>query len=198
MISYRPFTVLASALTIILCTKIYHVSSHYSKPHAETIAEQDLAINTAQPIADQVPKVQVGDKILDGHSIYETELIADLDARLKSLIEREKHSALKTVAIEAVEAKLKQKLKQLQALEEQLSRQYQLPIDQGKSRLKRLVSIYEKMNSKKAAEIFDNLATETIMALLEEMNPSKAAPILANMKAAKAGDISKQYTQLIK
>lgn len=98
----------------------------------------------------------------------------DLDQREKALDEREQ---LVAAMEKRVDAKLAE-LKQIQGRLEELAGQYS---EREEKEYQRLVKIYEAMEPKDAARIFEELDPPVLLRVISRMKERKTAPILAEM-----------------
>lgn len=194
--SSNPFGIISIAFGAILLLKglilIKPTINAAFISHAN--AEDSKPVMVPQAVSS-VPEVKIQGVVLDPHmSINELQLAHDLKTAAAKLNSERRQVALKEQVINIAEMKLQQKLDQLKKIEDQLSKQVQQYRKGHDEKIKHLVNIYENMNVKKAAEIFDNLDLATLIVLLEKMKPIKSAGILAHMNSSKVSEISKILT----
>lgn len=120
----------------------------------------------------------------------ETAILESLAERRRQLEAREEEINLRLKLLEAAEVKLQQRLDELKNIEAQLGGAAAEARKSGEENLKGLVSMYENMKPKAAAEVFNSLDLQVLMALVEVMNPRKMAAVLGAMDPAKAGQLT--------
>ena len=104
---------------------------------------------------------------------------AELDARAKELDQR-------NAVMQAANAKLTARVEQLGALQARLEA---LDTDRrahDDANWTGLVHVYETMKPREAAQIFDALDMQVLLAVLDRMQPRRAAPVLAAMQPDRA------------
>ncbi len=106
-----------------------------------------------------------------------------LDNRALEIAKREK-------ALSSLEVKLDEQLTSLQTTKEDVQKQLDRIETVASSDLEHLISMYETMKPKKAAEIFDSMAPSFAAGFLRDMNSAKAGMIMSEMQAKKSYEIS--------
>ncbi len=106
-----------------------------------------------------------------------------LDERGLALAKREK-------ALAALETKLDQQLANIQMTKDSVQTQLEQIEKIASSDLEHLISMYETMKPKKAAEIFDSMAPSFAAGFLRDMNSAKAGLIMSEMNAKTSYEIS--------
>jgi flagellar motility protein MotE (MotC chaperone) len=120
----------------------------------------------------------------------EIELLQELSKRRKELDARERAIVQREGLLMAAESRLEIKINELEGIKtdiETLITKYNAQEDE---KFKGLVAIYEKMKAKDSARIFDELDIEILLELFERMKASKSASVLAQMKPARANEIT--------
>ena len=120
----------------------------------------------------------------------EIELLQELSKRRKELDGRERAIVQREGLLMAAESRLEIKINELEGIKtdiETLITRYNAQEDE---KFKGLVAIYEKMKAKDSARIFDELDIEILLEIFERMKASKSASILAQMKPARANEIT--------
>jgi flagellar motility protein MotE (MotC chaperone) len=112
----------------------------------------------------------------------------ELEARERSLSERE---ALIAATEKRIDGKLEE-LRQVQATIEALVKQHDAEQD---AQLSNLVKIYENMKPKDAAQIFEDLEMDVLLDVVERMKERKVAPVLALMNPEKAREVTLELAQ---
>ena len=106
-----------------------------------------------------------------------------LETRSIELIKREK-------SLEALESKLDKQLDNIQATRNSVQAQLDKLETLATDDLKHLISMYETMKPKNAAEIFDSMAPAFAAGFLRDMNSARAGLIMSEMDAKKSYEIS--------
>lgn len=112
----------------------------------------------------------------------------ELDKRAHSLDQRE---ALLTAA----ETRIEDKVKELEALREEIKGLIGQVDSQEQARLQSLVKIYQTMKPREAAAILEGLEMNVTLDVLEKMQETKSAPILASMNPQKASEITVEMSR---
>lgn len=126
-----------------------------------------------------------------GEGVCVTETLAEallaeqerLEIRSIELVKREK-------SLEALEAKLDKQLDNIQATRNSVQGQLDKLETLATDDLKHLISMYETMKPKNAAEIFDSMAPAFAAGFLRDMNSARAGLIMSEMDAKKSYEIS--------
>lgn len=106
-----------------------------------------------------------------------------LDEKGLEIAKREK-------ALSALETKLDEQLKSIQQTKDVVQTQLDRIEAIASSDLEHLISMYETMKPKKAAEIFDSMAPGFAAGFLRDMNSANAGLIMSEMDAKKSYEIS--------
>ncbi len=128
----------------------------------------------------------------------EVEILQRLSSRRKILDDREQQIQVREQVLSVTEARIDQKLKDLEAMKtkvEELLNQHQ---QQEETKLKSLVKIYENMKPKDAARIFEELEMQVLLPVVDRMSERRVAPILANMNPQKAKDVTTELANMRK
>lgn len=113
----------------------------------------------------------------------------ELDARASELDKRD-------AMMRAAENRIDAKVEALKDLQGRVSAAIKTHDAQQDAKLASLVKLYEAMKPKDAAAIFEALDLETLLLVAERMKERKLAPIMANMKPAKARDVTIRLVKL--
>lgn len=117
-------------------------------------------------------------------------LIADLRTARAELVERERALAERAQTLEAIEARLQQRLEELSRARDELESTAAM-VDSAASRdVRHLAQMYETMKPKQAAVIFDRMTPAFAAGFLGEMDSDAAALVLASMEPDKAYAVS--------
>jgi flagellar motility protein MotE (MotC chaperone) len=106
-----------------------------------------------------------------------------IEAQKIALNERE-------AALEALETKLSQQLDNIKETKASVEAKLKTMEIVSTEDLDHLISMYETMKPKKAAEIFDSMAPAFAAGFLRDMNSAKAGMIMSEMNARKSYEIS--------
>lgn len=139
---------------------------------------------------------KAGEKIplanADGQSTTEKAVLERLSERRAELDALENQIKQREALVAAAEKRLNERVDELKALEAKIS----VLVEQKKSaddeQFKGLVSMYENMKPKDAANIFDQLSSDVLFRVAVAMNPRKMSPILAAMTPDRAQELTTQ------
>ena len=125
----------------------------------------------------------------------EIELLQELSRRRKELDGRERAIIQREGLLMAAESRLEVKINELELIKTDIETLITKYNAQEEEKFKGLVSIYEKMKPKDSARIFDQLDIEILLEVFERMKASKSAAILAQMKPARAKEITSRIAE---
>ena len=172
----------------------------------ESAATKSLAINSPATKAQTTKPVQLaqastsgqgGEKPLDPvlFTRSEIELLQELSKRRKELDAREQTVIQREGLLNAAETRIEKKIAELKGVKDDIEQLIQKYEEQEEQQLNDLVAIYEKMKPKDASRIFNDLETDILLQIFDKMKASKTALILANMKAARAKEITSRIAE---
>ena len=190
----RPFLLLAAvsaSVHVITLIEIAAPQKVFAKEQAK--AEEEETDAPSPPPVDSSPnagsdapeQVDLGD--IDG---VKKELLENLNTRRKELEEWSRSIALKENVLNATEIKINRKLEELRAIKIEVEKILSLYEEKERSKIGRMVKIYENMKPRDAGRIFNQMDNELLMDILSNMREQKAAPILAAMDTAKVSYIT--------
>lgn len=152
------------------------------------IAEEAPA--KAQPVQDDVSQELLTDVDAGFLNRSEVELLRDLSKRREALDEREQQIAMQERLLQATEKRIDGKIVELKALENEISALIGQHEAQEDAELNNLVSVYEKMKPKDAAQIFQRLDMAIQLSVAKRMKNTKMAPIMSKMDPDAAKKLS--------
>lgn len=117
-------------------------------------------------------------------------LLAELRQRQQALRERERRLDDRAATLEAVEARLRARLDELDRAQQRLEETAALVDDAAGKDVRHLAALYQTMKPKQAAAIFDQMAPSFAAGFIAQMAPEAAAQVMANMAADKAYAVS--------
>ena len=118
------------------------------------------------------------------------QLLERLTARRTELQQYEEDLTLRASIVDAAEKRIEERTATLQALEGQISTLVDQRQQMETGQFASIVSMYENMRPKDAANIFNNLDMAVLLQVSKTMNPRKMAPILAAMDPARAQELT--------
>ena len=111
----------------------------------------------------------------------EAALLQRLGDRRDQLDQRERQLELRASLLAAAEKRLEERVGQLKALEAKLGGEADRKEEERKQEFRHLITMYESMKPKDAAEVFDRMPLDVLVDLVKMMKPRKVAPIVARM-----------------
>ncbi|MBU1176589.1 MAG: hypothetical protein KKH72_14395 [Alphaproteobacteria bacterium] len=151
-------------------------------------------INSTQLDAVPFEMNKAGEKVplanSDGSTDTEKAVLERLSDRRAELDLFENELRARQAVVEAAERRLGERVDQLKLLEEQINALVERKKAADDEQFKGLVSMYETMKPKDAANIFDQLGDDVLYRVAISMNPRKMAPILAEMAPARAQELT--------
>lgn len=171
-------TIMSVSFGVLLLTRAAQVSS-------EVLPEQ---ASDNLPIADQ-PMLTAAPQ--DEENVCLTgETYLAVSADLERLEQREKEISIRETSLLAIEDRLKGQLATVEDANAQLEKKINSLKTVATDDLKHLVSMYQTMKPKQAAEIFDSMDPAFAAGFLREMKSENAGLVMANMDARKSYAIS--------
>ncbi len=126
----------------------------------------------------------------DGANTTEKAVLERLSDRRAELDAFENQLRQREALVAAAEQRMNERADQLKALEAQISALVEQKKANDDEQFKGLVSMYENMKPKAAAQIFDQLSNDVLFRVSVAMNPRKMSPILAAMNPARAQELT--------
>jgi len=164
--------------------------------------DQALSIlDAAQPAAAPAPvcATSVDDLARQaGMSPSELRVIQSLAQRRSELDAREKQMSTQEQLINAAEAKLDGRIKQLGDLKAQVQALLDDANKAGDQDVLRMVKVYESMKPKDAARVFETLKDDVRLPIAAKMKERNLAAVLAQMSPDKARDLTEKLAQRMK
>ncbi len=170
--------------------EIPHSEEEHSEENAESHAEPEGL--PALPLAGEGEKVDWKDATEAAFEYSEVRagLYKDLAARREELEQREKALVAREALLEAGQRELDQKLREMTAVRNEIKGLLTQQSEEEQARIKSLVTIYEGMKAKDAANIFNTLDIDVLIAIMGRMSERKSAPILAEMTPERARSVT--------
>lgn len=175
-----------------------------SVPENKT-AETTPIKNDVKSSAKSAPEAKVATPAVEVPSIAmpapeemtagEIEVLKQLSSRRVALDQREQDVAQKSTILQAAEIRVDQKVKQMEALRNQLQGMLTQLDEQQQAQIANLVKIYETMKPKDAARILQTLEMPVLLGVMQQMKPARSAPILAEMDVLKSKDVTLQLSK---
>ena len=117
-------------------------------------------------------------------------ILKKLSERREALDKREEELNNREALLKASELRISERIKELKVLEADLKAKIDSRNEQLLS-LKPLVTMYEAMKPKDAAQVFENLEYATLVELVAAMNPRKVSDVVAVMEPKLASRVTK-------
>jgi len=164
--------------------------------------DQALSIlDAAKPAAAPAPVCATSVEDLArqaGMSPSELKVIQALAQRRAELDAREKQMATQEQLINAAEAKLDGRIKQLGDLKTQVQALLDQASKAGDQDVLRMVKVYESMKPKDAARVFETLKDDVRLPIAAKMKERNLAAVLAQMSPDKARDLTEKLADRMK
>lgn len=119
-------------------------------------------------------------------SSSEIEVLQSLSRRRAELDKREQTLSAREALLTAAEQEVDRKITELNKLRTELETLLGKQQSMEEERILSLVKIYENMKPKEAADIFNTLDMDILLAVVSRMAERKSSPILANMNTERA------------
>ena len=168
----------------------------HSAAASPTVSAGCVPLTDALPThlgADGQPVPLVGE---DGQTLSEAAVLESLGKRRAELQNYEQELVLRSSLVDAAEKKVAERQATLQALEDQISALVDQRTALEATEFAGIVTLYQNMKPKDAANIFNSLDMEVLLRVAKLMNPRKMSPILAAMDATRAQELSVRMAAL--
>jgi flagellar motility protein MotE (MotC chaperone) len=142
---------------------------------------------------DGQPQPLVGD---DSQTMSEKAILERLAERRTELETYQQELDLRASLVDAAEKKIAERQATLEALETQISTLVDQRTEMETGQFAGIITLYENMKPKDAANIFNSLDMEVLLRVAKGMNPRKMSPILAAMDAARAQELTVKMAAL--
>ena len=126
----------------------------------------------------------------DGANTTEKAVLERLSDRRAELDAFENQLKQREALVAAAEKRMNERADQLKSLEAQINALVEQKKANDDEQFKGLVSMYENMKPKAAAQIFNQLSNDVLFRVAVAMNPRKMSPILAAMNPARAQELT--------
>ncbi len=144
------------------------------KPHDDAA---DVKSAATEPPLDELSNADLG-------------VLQQLSERRRQLDEREKQINQQDALVQAAQAELGRKFKELESLRTQIKQLLDQQSEAEEARLTSLVKVYEGMKPAEAANILNTLDTGVLMQVMGRMSERKMSPVLANMNPDRAREVT--------
>jgi len=132
----------------------------------------------------------------DGQPMSEAAVLESLGKRRAELQNYEQELVLRSSLVDAAEKKVAERQATLEALESQISALVDQRTTLEAEQFTGIVTLYQNMKPKDAANIFNSLDMEVLLRVAKLMNPRKMSPILAAMDAPRAQELTVRMAAL--
>jgi flagellar motility protein MotE (MotC chaperone) len=139
------------------------------------------------------PQPLLGD---DGQTMSEKAILERLAERRTELDTYQQELELRASLVDAAEKKIAERQATLEALETQISTLVDQRTAMETGQFAGIITLYENMKPKDAANIFNSLDMEVLLRVAKGMNPRKMSPILAAMDATRAQELTVRMAAL--
>ena len=145
--------------------------------------------------------VDEDDPLAEGNyemSSIERQFLHDLVKRRRVLKEREQRLEEREALLRGVEKQLAEKQDRLTEIKAEIDDLLKVYQQEQRDEAKKLVNIYSNMKPKSAAQIFNDMEMDTLLAVLRGMKERKIAPIMAAMAPDKARLVTRELAEIRK
>ncbi|OKH89034.1 MotE family protein [Thalassospira sp. TSL5-1] len=116
----------------------------------------------------------------------EIDLLQNLSARRAELDRREQRLDERESLIAAAEARIDSKISEMKRLQDSISQLVEKKDKKDEDRIKKLITVYEKMKPKDAARIWNELDMNILLQVAQGMREANTAAVLAEMTPDRA------------
>lgn len=148
--------------------------------------------------ADTVDEEDVLDEGNYDMSTIERQFLHELVKRRRLLKEKEQRLEEREALLRGVEKQLAEKQDRLTEIKAEIDDLLKVYQQEQRDEAKKLVNIYSNMKPKSAAQIFNDMEMDTLLAVLRGMKERKIAPIMAAMAPDKARLVTRELAEIRK
>ncbi|MCB1507588.1 MAG: hypothetical protein KDI98_02125 [Hyphomicrobiaceae bacterium] len=142
------------------------------------------ALAQEEPVTGRVTTERPEEQPIEGSAVETSQdrILERLGERRRQLDERERDLDLREQLLQAAEQRLADRVGELEALEQRIGVALDEREEQRLAEVQRLITMYESMRAKDAAEIMNELDLSILLEVARRMNPRKMADIMAQMQ----------------
>lgn len=190
--------------TITILQNISNLTENIPGSTSTIISEVNASSGTSEPkpnnnksvASDNVITHESSDNIAIGKfNSDEVKLLKKLYERRKTIKKQEENLKNQENILKALSFNVTHKIQELKAIQKNIDDSIKKRDNEEKERMQNLVKIYESMNPKKAALVFNDLDTNILCGIINNMKNSKVGAILSNMNPIKARELSIALTK---
>ncbi len=188
---------LIASCALVFISKLLTLTNLYSAP---TSAESKSAEKTQDPAAPaELPPIQ--NIQLDNQGLTlkldfmnltpnDLKVLESLFDYREKIRQKAKEVIQKEDQLQIVESRIQQQLTELKRIQGEITTLLDKHDEQEEKKLLLMVKIYENMKPDQAAQIFNTLPEDRLLALLKRMKEAKSAAIMANMNPSQASHLT--------
>ena len=124
----------------------------------------------------------------------EMDVLKQIAGRREQLDKRASDLDTREALLKVTEQRLEQKVKEMEALRQQLQAMVNQGNEAQQAQLDNLVKIYETMKPDEASRILETLDMPVLIGVIQKMKPARTAAIMAKMAPAKAKEVTNALT----
>ncbi len=118
------------------------------------------------------------------------EIFNDLSKRRKEIEKAEKNLQVREALLKAAEQEMDKKVSELNKLKKEIEALLGVKTEEEEKSIDRLVKIYEGMKPANAANVFNTLDLDVLIAVMSKMSERKVSPILSAMNPERARTVT--------
>jgi len=129
------------------------------------------------------------DEVADINDV-KLEIFNDLSKRRAEIEKTEKNMLVREALLKAAEQEMDKKITELNNLKKEIERLLGVKTEEEEKSIERLVKIYEGMKPANAANVFNTLDLDVLIAVMSKMSERKVSPILSAMNPERARTVT--------
>lgn len=129
------------------------------------------------------------DEVADINDV-KLEIFNDLSKRRAEIEKTEKNMQVREALLKAAEQEMDKKITELNNLKKEIERLLGVKTEEEEKSIERLVKIYEGMKPANAANVFNTLDLDVLIAVMSKMSERKVSPILSAMNPERARTVT--------
>jgi flagellar motility protein MotE (MotC chaperone) len=181
---------------LVFISKILTLTNLYSSPPKEEKPAETKQAPIAPTILPPVQNIQLDNQgltlKLDFMNLTPNDIkvLESLFYNREKINQKAKEVVQQEDQLKIVESRIQQQITELKRIQGEIKTLLATHDEQEEKKLVLMVKIYESMKPDQAAQIFNTLPEERVMALLKRMKEAKSAAIMANMNPSQASHLT--------
>lgn len=187
---------LIASCALVFISKLLTLTNLYSAPTATESKSAETTQDPTAPVEPPIQNIQLDNQgltlkldfmNLTPNDLKVLESLFDYREKIK---QKAKEVVQKEDQLQIVERRIQQQLTELKRIQGEITALLDKHDEQEEKKLLLMVKIYENMKPDQAAQIFNTLPEDRLLALLKRMKEAKSAAIMSNMNPSQVSHLT--------